>query len=115
MAKKRSSMKKTTRKSRGKKMRGHGIKEDIEAFDQKIKNEFTNPKSELRKQFYREAPFRQSIPIAMGALSTVPGPIGTTAQILGAADQIAHIYGVGRKQKYIKYRKTKSHGKRKTK
>ena len=95
-------------------MRGHGIKEDIEAFGRKIKNEFTNPKSELRKQFYRDAPFRRSIPIATGALSAVPGPIGTTAKVIGAADQIAHMFGVGRKQKWVKYRKTKSHGKRKT-
>ena len=81
----------------------------------KIRNEFENPKSVLRQQFYREAPLRNEIlNTATKAFSGVPG-FSTVMDVANKVNDAAKLAGLGRKRKYVKYIKSKSHGKHKSK
>lgn len=73
----------------------------------KIANEFTNPNSVLRKD-------------VLGAVTNVSRvlPIPGLSNVVGAvnmANDAAKSVGLGRKKKYVKYIKSKTHGKRKIK
>lgn len=88
----------------------------LRSLGKKIKHEFTDPNSALRSQLHRDKPLRKTvIPIVASALAADPGPVGTTAKALGLANEVAYALGYGRKQKWVKYKKSKSHGKRKSK
>ena len=90
---------------------------------QKIKNEFVNPKSVLRQQFYREGPLRTKgldilNKIATGAkvagtvmpfLAPVTGAIGAINTGAQLADKAARFAGYGRRKKA---KKTKGAGKK---
>lgn len=110
MAKRRttkSSSKRTTKKSSSKKRGGNWF-EDL---GKKIKNEFVNPSSVLRQQFYREAPLRNDIlKTATSALGGVP-VLGQALSLANQANDAAKMVGLGRMKKYVKYIKSKSHGK----
>jgi hypothetical protein len=109
MAKRRTSMTKSTTKRT---KRGGNWFQDI---GNKIRNEFENPKSVLRQQFYREAPLRNEIlNTATKAFAGVPG-FSTVMDIANKANDAAKMAGFGRKRKYVKYIKSKSHGKHKSK
>ena len=111
MAKKRTS-KKTVKRStkRSTKRRGGNWFNDLGA---KIKNEFVNPQSLLRQQFYQDGPIRNALPQVAAALKDVPG-LGQAADMAVKASDAAKQIGLGRMKKWIKYLKTKKHGKRKS-
>ena len=94
---------------------GSRMMDKLRSLGKKIKHEFTDSNSALRTQFHRGSTLRKAIPIITGALAADPGPIGTTAKAVGLANEVATALGYGRKQKWVKYKKSKSHGKRKSK
>lgn len=95
---------------------GSKFMDSLRSLGEKIKHEFTDSNSALRTQFHRDKPLRKTvIPIVASALAADPGPVGTTAKALGLANEVAYALGYGRKQKWVKYKKSKSHGKRKSK
>lgn len=79
----------------------------------KIKNEFVNPQSVLRQQFYQDGPIRNALPQVAAALKDVPG-LGQAADLAVQASNAAKQVGLGRMKKWIKYLKPKRHGKRKS-
>jgi len=99
---KRKSMKKSSSKRRG----GSWFKD----LGEKIKNEFVNPQSVLRQQFYQDGPIRSQLKNVAEAVKDIPG-FGTAANLAVQADEAAKMVGLG---KYVVYRKKKSHGKRKS-
>lgn len=113
--KKAKSSKSTTKKGKSSKAtkRGGFRFSDITDAVSKVKNEFTDPKSVLRQQFYRDAPLRNEYlqtARMIAPLSGRPDVVAATeaANILNEA---AKTLGFGRKKKYVKYVKSKTHGK----
>jgi hypothetical protein len=102
MAKRRASMKRSTVKhtktSRTK--RGGNWFQDI---GEKIKNEFVNPRSLLRNEVLNAA---------TNISRAIPTPLSPVIEAANTANTLAKSVGLGRKKKYIKYIKSKSHGKR---
>jgi hypothetical protein len=97
MAKRRSAHKRSTKK------RGGNWFQDL---GNKIKNEFTNPQSVLRQQ-------GGLLDKAASTLGGVPG-VGQALSAARTANAAAKAVGLGRMRKYVKYIKSKSHGKRKS-
>lgn len=97
---------------RGTKRGGFSKRKGFE-IGQKIKNEFVNPKSVLRQQFYQDGPLRTKgldilNKVAMGArvagmavpfLAPLTGAIGALNTGAQAADKAARMVGWGRKRK----------------
>lgn len=90
-------------KKRSTKRRGGDWFSDLGA---KIKNEFTNPQSLLRQS-------GGIVDRAASSLGAVPG-VGQALRAAQQANAAAKMVGLGRMKKYIKYVKSKSHGKRKS-
>jgi hypothetical protein len=100
-----SAKKKSTKRTT--KRRGGNWFKDL---GDKIKNEFVNPQSVLRQQFYQDGPIRGELRKVAEAVKDIPG-LGTAAKLAVQADDAARLVGVG---KYVVYRKKKTHGKRKS-
>ena len=98
------------RTSTGRKRGGNWFKD----LGSKLSNEFTNPKSLMRQQFYRDGALRKALPGIASAVGSVPY-LGQAASLAAKASDYANMLGYGRKRKYVKYVKSKSHGKRKAK
>lgn len=94
---------------------------------QKLGNEFTNPKSVLRQQFYQDGPIRTKgldilNKVAMGAkvagmavpfLAPISGAINAVNTGAQGADKLARMAGFGRRRK-AKSKKAKGSGRKRT-
>lgn len=118
---KRSTVKKAkSSKSRTKKVksskstkRGGFRFSDIKDTFSKVKNELTDPKSMLRQQFYREAPLRNEYLQAARTIAPLSGrpDVVAATEAANILNEAAKTLGFGRKKKYVKYIKSKTHGK----
>jgi len=79
----------------------------------KVKNEFTNPKSLLRQQFYQDAPLRNQYLQTARKIAPLTGrpDVVAATEAANILNEAAKTLGFGRKKKYVKYVKSKTHGK----
>ena len=86
---------------------------DLKDAASKLKHEITDPKSLLRQQFYREAPLRNEYLQTARQVAPLTGrpDIVAATETANMINEVAKTLGFGRKKKYVKYVKSKSHGK----
>jgi hypothetical protein len=111
-SKRTKSSKSTTRKGKTTKRGGFRFS-DLKDAASKLKNEITNPKSLLRQQFYREAPLRNEILQTARQIAPLTGrpDVIAATETANIVNEVAKTLGFGRKKKYVKYVKSKTHGK----
>ena len=100
-------MKKTHSKRRVKK--GKGFSENVAAVGKELINQVINPHSDLRQQFYPQAPLRIMLPYITINLKKRPGRIGKIARVVDIVDRVADIFGHGKKKKTKTSKKRKTH------